>query len=533
VHELVKPVCRFEASTVYFFLEHLMKRNLSWTLLIIFICVITLPYVFAQVSVGDQNVFGGFLLNPKDGNSYLAKMMEGWNGAWQFTLPYTAEQGRGAYLFLFYLFLGHFSRLTGISLMWMFHLARILGAIFLFFSLSSFANWIFPHAPKDASIAFRLSLLGSGLGWLLVGFGLITSDLWVAEAYPFLSSFATPHFCVGMGLVIQLFLNFTRPVTLKRLIGLAIAGLLLAVIMPFGIAVAGLVGLVWLGWEWVKTKCLHWQNFIAAFFLGGPCLLYQYWVIQQDSLLSAWNTQNLTPSPLVWDLFISFSPALILAGWGVWKALHRVEQTEGLRLLMAWCVVGLLMIYFPFSLQRRFMFAYFVPVAFLAVVGLQEIPSLKIKFRKRLAALLFYASILTNLVVILLAVFGVLSHSSLIYLSQDEVKAFEYIRSNTPADAIILCSPDTGNLIPAWTGRRVLYGHEFETVQASENKALVIQLLHDEISQNQALSELKQHHVQFILVSPEAEGRSPTFVPAYLSSFRKVYENNTIQIFTW
>ncbi|MEN6408498.1 MAG: hypothetical protein ABFD44_02140, partial [Anaerolineaceae bacterium] len=39
--------------------------------------LVSLPYVVAAVSAAPGMPFGGFLLNPLDGNSYLAKMREG------------------------------------------------------------------------------------------------------------------------------------------------------------------------------------------------------------------------------------------------------------------------------------------------------------------------------------------------------------------------------------------------------------------------------------------------------------------------
>jgi hypothetical protein len=507
-----------------------MRRNLSRTLLIIFICLITIPYLFAQFSGGEQTIFGGFLLNPQDGNSYLAKMMEGWNGSWQFTLPYTAEKGNGAFLFLFYISLGQLSRLSGISLILIYHLARLAGAVLLFFSVRDLALWIFEKNPKDASTAVQLGLFGSGLGWLLVGFGVITSDLWVAETFPFLSSFATPHFCFGMVLLLQLFLNFSRPVLPSRLVKLALYGLLLAIIMPFGIAVAGTVGLVWIALEWFKTRQLHWANFVAAFILGGPCLIYQYWAILSDPLLSAWNSQNLTPSPPIWDLWVALAPAVFFAAWGVWKLFRRDDQSEGMRLMVVWGVTGLLMIYIPFALQRRFMFGYYIPIAFLAVAALQEIPRVTTKLRRRIFAFLLTASVLSNLVVIMLAVFGLISRSPLIYLNKDEVNAFDFIRTSLPGDAIILCSPDTGNFIPAWTGRRVLYGHPFETIRAKENKQLVTAFFDGQYSSTQAIDLLRQQNVRYVFVGPRERAIG---TPGFIASLKQVYQNGSVQIYSW
>ena len=67
--------------------------------ILVFITVITLPYLCAVTLSNEELIFGGFLLNPLDGNSYLAKMRQGYEGEWKFTLPYSSNPGEGAYLF--------------------------------------------------------------------------------------------------------------------------------------------------------------------------------------------------------------------------------------------------------------------------------------------------------------------------------------------------------------------------------------------------------------------------------------------------
>jgi hypothetical protein len=65
-----------------------------------------LPYLWANAAAGSGHVFAGFLLNPLDGATYLAKMRQGWEGNWLFTLPFTADPGPGSFLFTYYLLLG-------------------------------------------------------------------------------------------------------------------------------------------------------------------------------------------------------------------------------------------------------------------------------------------------------------------------------------------------------------------------------------------------------------------------------------------
>ena len=68
--------------------------------------LVNLPYLVAPSLTAPQSSFSGFLLNPIDGYSYLAKMRQGAAEPLEFRLPYAAEPGDGALLFVYYLVLG-------------------------------------------------------------------------------------------------------------------------------------------------------------------------------------------------------------------------------------------------------------------------------------------------------------------------------------------------------------------------------------------------------------------------------------------
>jgi len=165
--------------------------------------IVTVPYLYAYLHPGSGYIFGGFLLNPIDGNSYLTKMYQGWEGNWSFKLLYNANPGSGAYLFLFYLFLGQFARFLSLPLIIVFHIVRLIGTAFLHYELYKFITVLFT-TPKSRKIAFVLSIIGSGLGWATILGGKLTSDFWVAEIYPFLSSYANPHFPISLALMLWL-----------------------------------------------------------------------------------------------------------------------------------------------------------------------------------------------------------------------------------------------------------------------------------------------------------------------------------------
>ncbi len=139
-----------------------------------------------------------------------------------------------------------------------------------------------------------------------------------------------------------------------------------------------------------------------------------------------------------------------------------------MRLLILWFIVGFVLIYFPFSLQRRFMLGFYIPSACLGVIGIQRITRNNAK--KWLWPLTFFLSVITNGLLILAGIFGVMARSPAVFLEKSESQALAWISANTPMDSIILASPDMGLFIPADTGRRVLYGHPFETVNAEQEK---------------------------------------------------------------
>ena len=468
---------------------------LIWILIFSFI---SLPFIYAAFSVGEDYVFGGFLLNPIDGNTYLAKMYQGWQGEWRFKLPYTAEQGSGAYLFLFYILLGHFSRLSGLSLIFVFHTARLVSVFFFLYIFWGFisemnveVNWRIP--------VFALAILGSGMGWILFPFGILTSDFLVPEMYPFLSSFVNPHFPLGLALLLLLLMGTWNKEneTDKKIISDWPAGLfaiLLSIVDPFGVVIAlvvlsGLFALFLLTgflqnkkkdqpdssnrlWTYPDTFLrilgirLGW---IVVF--GMPILIYDVLVSNLDPVLAGWNAQNLTPSPPLWDLLLSLSPALILAVIGSKTALKGRRLSPWL--FVIWVVLISVLLYLPLGLQRRFMKGLYIPVVLLAFSFIYKLAHEKSKKLKPILIGVYIISTISNLIILLIAFYGIQTRDPLLFLTRGEALAMDWIQEHTQSDALFLASSQTGLFIPAHTGRRVLYGHPFETVNASKGEAEV------------------------------------------------------------
>lgn len=493
-----------------------------------------IPFVLASQAGGRDYLFNGILLNPLDGHSYLAKMYQGFRGDWRFTLPYTANPGTGAYLNLLYLFLGHVARSTGLSLPTTFTTARMLGGLILLFTLYRFFSWTIPDSrPRKA--AFALAALGSGMGWLLIPAGVYTSDLWVAETYPFLSIYDNPHFPLGLALILFLltFPTLQRNAPTWKGALAAIVALLLGVISPFGVVIVIVVLGGWLfAMGFASLQRGDWQSFLSlplfAHLLwiiagGAPMLAYQLWAIRTDPVLAGWDAQNITLTPPWWDVLISLSPAIFFALAGGYKT----KSGNPAFVLVVWVVLGLMLILIPFGLQRRFLMGLYVPLAGLAALGIEALAKGKRARGRWLVVALFLFTIPTHLVVILAGQSGAQARNLALYRTQDESHAFDWIVHETPPDALLLAAPATGLLIPAFTGRQVIYGHPFETVHAAMEEQAVLNFFQT-MTEPEARTFLVARGVDYVFFGTreQAIGKLPLTKGLVL-----VHEVGTVRIF--
>jgi len=494
----------------------------------IVIVLIIAPYLFAVGMNSDGLVFEGFLINPIDGHSYLAKMQQGFRGEWRFELPYTANAGSGAYLFLFYLGLGHLSRILGLPLIIVFHGFRIIGAILLLRVLYLFNTRIF-EKKREQNIGFMVSALGSGLGWIAIFAGMFTSDFWVAEAYPFLSMYTNPHFAIGLALMILILIPDRKTSLLVELV----FGISLGVIQPFAVVIVLVVRTGSLIFEMIEgdnsgRRILNSPEIFptAVFGLGGGAvLLYQYLSIISDPVLSLWNAQNITQSPRLIDLAISLSPALVFAALGLKKAW---EDNRGRRLVI-WAASSLILVLIPWNLQRRFLTGIYVPLAGLSIYGLVKIRRAKEEAYRQVVIALLVLAIPTNVIVIASGIQAAAKRDPKIYGQTDIYTGLEWIGEYASEEALILASEDVGLLIPSTTGRNVIYGHPFETVNAEQEK----QFLKDILEKDQEAQFYNQNillrEVDYLFLNRDVSKSLERWLAD--SGVKLEYENSLVRIF--
>lgn len=467
----------------------------------------TAPYIYASVTAPPDLHFSGLLVNARDGYSYLAKMAQGARGEWLFHLPFTPEPHAGGLIYTFYLALGHVSRILGLPLALVFHLARMVAGLAFLLIGYAFITY-FADGLGERRIAFLLLAFSSGLGWLVIPTGKLSTDLLIPESITFYSLVVNPHFPLAMALLLLVFLGvLASPVErfggVRRAALLGVASFALVSVQPFVFITLGAVLGSYLAWRWLCERRLPWPEVArAALALAAatPVVLYDYWLLNTDPLMRAWTAQNLTPSPPPWDYLLGYGLILALATLGAIRGLRQGDART--HFLIIWVVVTALLLYAPFALQRRLSLGLHVPLAILAGRGLSGVILPRLRCRRRWVAVLVGATTLTNAVLLLTLFAGAARRDAQVYLGRDEWAALGWLREHVPAEAVVLAGPESGLFIPAQAGQRVVYGHPFETVNAAARRAQVEAYFAGRLDAAAQVALLRQEGVGWVWLGP-------------------------------
>jgi hypothetical protein len=509
------------------------RREWAWVagLTALTLLIINLPYFMAYALSDSQRTFTGILYALADGHSYLAKMRMGWRGEWLFTLPYTAEPGPGVFLFSYYLFLGHAARWTSLSLDLVYHAARLFNSALFLFSAYHFSAHFFGTARARLA-AWLFFAWSSGLSWIAVLAGAFTPDAWIAESLPFLTLFSNAHFPLTWALMLWLF-ERTLPgfqagrASIATYVAIALGTTLLAQVQPMTFATMGVVlGGLALARAIARREFVwrEWAPLIVFGVCAAPWVAYALWATQSQPALRVWNAQNFTPSPpwkeaLLWG-GAPFALAIVGAAH---VARRRTNQDQA---LLAWLILGLLIVYAPLALQRRLSIGLWTPAAILAAIGVQEVlwPKVAARWRPMALALILLA-VLPNAALILAGgIGGALARPPELFYSRAEAAALEWLAANARG-AVVLADPEMGMFIPGRTDSRVIYGHPYETVNAEATRQAVLDVFAGRVALDEFLTE---HPAQFVFYGPREKSLG---APPDWGNWQAVFQQGDVTVY--
>ena len=508
----------------------------------IFTAAITsLPYLFGWVLAGDNSSYTGLLLAAEDGNSYLAKMLSGANGAWLFRTPYTAFPQKGFLAFFPYILLGKISTPFGnyFARIFLYHLFRLAGIGFTTFALYRFIS-LFIEDFRCRILTLGLVTFGGGLGFLYtLGFRNLWIDMplefYSPETFGFLAYLAIPHLVWARGF---LFLGLTKFLqedanhVIKQGIEIGLYWNLLALMQPLTVPLGWLILTAFTFGEIVFGKI----NRISSRFnrsklvklgivilISSPFVVYTFIAFQVDPFLKIWRAQNIILSPPLTDYLLAYGLVIpiILAGF-FRKPIKAMFES---RLLLIWLVLLPFLIYFPYLLQRRLAEGGYVAMSILAISGM-----FKPGERIRKTAFLWYSlNFLTTFLFLTGAIITISGKPFPLFLSQNETRLLDFVQQKIPSQSVVLADWELSTLLPAHAPVRVIIGHGPESIRGREiNERMKI--LFSQENPNDFKQFLQDENVDFWIMN---KSEAPCFFKSNLELefLIRRYENSKYILF--
>lgn len=524
------------------------RQEWAWVVAVagLVLAVSTVPYMAGYLAQTADVRFSGALLDRMDYHSHLAKMWQGYRGQWRYRLLFTPEEHDGAYLQTFYVALGHLARLAGLGLPLTYQVARVAFGFLALLAVYRFiAHFVVP--VRTRRLAFLLATTGSGLGWLTEVFaptppgGVSPMDFWLLDGFTYLAVLISPHFCAATGLLLAVFLLLLhRPEGPSLMDGAlaVLASLALGLIHPYILLVADVLPILYWAVQGVRTRRVAWRGLAAVAAMGAaqaPLLAYDLWVFHTQQVFVGWSVQNVTLSPPLRVYLWGYGVLLVLGAVGTVAWARRGGQELAFPLL--WIGLVAVLVYLPWNLQRRFLEGVQVPLGLLAGVGLAQIADCVVHWKsqigrgRRLAQAAVVALMaVSHLYLTAGATLAAAARTPALFWPTDVLAGVDWLGENTSWEETVLAGFETGSLIPARIGHRVVLGHWMETVDFEAKREAVARFFTTDTPDEERLTLLREWGVAWLFCGPE-ERSLGDFDPSAVTYLEPVFQQGEVAVY--
>lgn len=469
-----------------------------WLLLLGVPALTLLPYLILYATAPPGTAFTGFFFASDDLESYLTDMRLAAYG-WKWNFMFTAEDTRGGYIFLYYIFWGKLALWLHLPLIVVFHLARITSSLLLILAAWRYLN-TFPLRDGERQwglIFFCLAIqfprfYDREWGLLLI---------FHPELYPAANMLLLPHvaFSQAMFLLAGSYLReWARTREAKYILrgNAALFGLVL--VHPYMLLPYALLALLTLYFHRGPALVSDLRAIASFFFLSTPYLVYLYFLMRQPDI-RAWQAQSITLAPLR-EILTRDAALLLPALAGLWRLVRCSYRP---RREAAWFyAVPFLPVLFPLSFQERLSEAAGPGFCFAAGVAVAAVAS---RCRTRWGRAVLFLLLLTPLAAVCLT--PVNRPSEWCFMRREEVALHRWLAAHLGREDVVLAEPLYSLRIPARAGCRVWVGHHDQTLNAKKKREEVARFFGDPTFDREAF--LRKNHVDYVLWDTERYAMKP------------------------
>lgn len=515
-----------------------LTRHEKWFLALFSLFLIlytTGPYLFGYFTRPADHTFTWISpLHKNDTYVYYSYIRQAIAGEWSFQDFYTTEPQSIGIFNIFWLAVGWLGKIIGATPAVVSQIVRVILIPGVVWCIYLFAREVFA-SPRVRTAATAWAIFTGGFGAYVASAIVrthfdkaITSaefpmDIVAAEAFPYLAMTHSPHFVASysalLGMLFLVFSGVTRD-RVRYSFFAGIIGLFFFNFHPYyalpvaSITVIFIVCQIFCRELTMRRGLLH-AAAIGA--LSAPSALYHAWLMMNDTVTLARNLQNITPTPSLSMVIISYGGLLL--GLGVAVALvPRIRSgTAILRFMTVWAIVGFLLLFSRFSFAHRFSEGLTIPFIFLIVYMFvtHRRTRVQIFWRKQpiVIALIFALVFLTapaSRTVTLYRFFTKPAHADfdypdaypLIYIDPHRVRVFTQMAKEPVGSMRVLSGLLNNQLIPGETGQISYAGHWAETLGATEKAKALRAFFKTNDHDEEKYKWLKQMGLTHLLYSP-------------------------------
>lgn len=506
---------------------------------LVLILLTSTPYLYGYLTTPPNQTFTGFgLYSWFDTPVYYGYIEQVKQGHFLLQDLHTSEPQK-PFFNIFWLALGLVAKIFNLSPALTFHLIKLILVPILVYSLFIFLRLFITHPVKlKATLIFLTLASGFGIifwNWLPFPYNYLW-DFSIPETTIFQSIYSSPHFIASWILIILSFYFLISGYLKNKLIYIIKAGamaLILTQFHPFYALLLITVPTVYAFILYLKEKnSSHLIKWLVFELFLAPSILY-YLYLQSDAIFNL-RSQNLMLSPPPLTLILAFGLTFFLAAGGLALVFKKHNQSRVWLFIVVWFFTNLFLLYAPVPFQRRLIEGWMIPLGLLALLALNEFLPQLIKLKEKYTVLIFFTGAaiflfsFSNLVIWKMSFNFYQNKMPPLYLATDEIKAFDWIKNHASNQTVFLTNNFVdGNLLPALTGKKVFWGHGFETVNFDQKTNLINKLFSSNNTGEQ-LAILKNNKITHLFWNTSFPNQ---FDPKNKPFLTQVFTNQAIQIY--
>ena len=487
------------------------KNKILILLVIIFLLLNNLPYLigaYKTIKNHDLIYNGSTIQNQGDYFVYLSMIEMGAQDHLIMKNLYNHESQIPIFLSPQWYPIGQFSKLSGLDTVISYHIFRILSALLFISVVWWWLKKIFDTYKKQL-LALTAVLFANGLGTFFMNTfpntDLVPTNFWMPESITFLSMSQYPVAVFSPALILLIFGLFIKACEENNRLSLwfaSLTALFLALVHPYdAFTITAVLS------TWVIINLFFHKKYIRQlfwiYFALGLIALYYFLIFSIDQAAAELNKQNIVNSRNILEYVFGLGLVSVFSVAAAVLVLKKKLYTNNyLLLLTIWALLGWLLVYLPVNFNRRLANGWHIALTITTMFFLfwwyKE--NKYIRHASIIAIfsflLLFYSFTYINTASLRINE----NYENKFFYTRQTKEIYQFIKSETKKDSIILTRGLDGNVLPAFTGQTVYVGHSIQTWKAADKNKEVIELW---TSQEDISTWLGSNGIDYIFASRE------------------------------